>query len=164
MNSLQLQKGFFRRNDSIMVDTCVYVCMGVKYSDLKCPDVHDDVFKWKHFPRYWPFVRGIHRSPVNSPHNGQWRVWALMFSLICTWINGWVNNRLAGDLRRHPAHYDVIVMTITTGNKQHVCRSSWNRDILRIITNFITGNKFQRNLNKNALNFIQGNDIWNVVC
>ena len=24
---------------------------------------HDDVIKWKHFPRYWPFVRGIHRSP-----------------------------------------------------------------------------------------------------
>ena len=32
---------------------------------------HDDVIKWKHFPRYWPFVRGIHRSPVNSPHKGQ---------------------------------------------------------------------------------------------
>ena len=43
---------------------------------------HDDVIKWKHFPRYWPFVRGIHRSPVNSPHKGQWRG-ALMFSLIC---------------------------------------------------------------------------------
>ena len=25
---------------------------------------HDDVIKWRHFPRYWPFVRGIHRSPV----------------------------------------------------------------------------------------------------
>ena len=32
----------------------------------------DDVIKWKHFPRYWPFVRGIHRSPVESPHKGQW--------------------------------------------------------------------------------------------
>ena len=31
------------------------------------PSRHDDVIKWKHFPRYWPFVRGIHRSPVNSP-------------------------------------------------------------------------------------------------
>ena len=29
---------------------------------------HDDLIKWKHFPRYWRFVRGIHRSPVNSPH------------------------------------------------------------------------------------------------
>ena len=70
---------------------------------------HDDVIKWKHFPRYRPFVRGIHRSPVNSPHKGQWRR-ALMFSLICPWINGWVNNREAGDLRRHRAHYDVVVM------------------------------------------------------
>ena len=70
---------------------------------------HDDVIKWKHFPRNWPFVRGIQRSPVNSPHKGQWRG-ALMFSLICVWINGWVNNREAGDLRRHRGHYDVIVM------------------------------------------------------
>ena len=71
--------------------------------------LHDDVIKWKHFPRYWPLVRGIHRSPVNSPHQGQWRR-ALMFSLICTWINGWVNSGDIGDLRRHRAHYDVTVM------------------------------------------------------
>ena len=70
---------------------------------------HDDVIKWKHVPLYWPFVRGIHRSPVNSPHKGQWRG-AFMFSLICAWINRWVNNREAGDLRRYFAHYDVIVM------------------------------------------------------
>ena len=35
--------------------------------------IHDNVIKWKHFPRNWPFVRGIHRSPVNSPPKGQWR-------------------------------------------------------------------------------------------
>ena len=61
------------------------------------------------FPRYWPFVRGTHRSPVNSPHKGLWRG-ALMFSLIGDRINGWVNNREAGDLKRHRVHYDVIVM------------------------------------------------------
>ena len=33
---------------------------------------HDDVIKWKHFPCYFPFVQGIHRSPVNSSHKGQW--------------------------------------------------------------------------------------------
>ena len=33
-----------------------------------------------------------------------------MFSLIYAWINGWVNNREAGNLRRHRSHYDVIVM------------------------------------------------------
>ena len=70
---------------------------------------HDDVIKWRHFPRNWPFVRGIHRSPVNSPHKGQWRG-ALMFTLICARINGWVNTREAGDLRRYRPHYDVIVM------------------------------------------------------
>ena len=70
---------------------------------------HDDVIKWKHFPRYWPFVRGIHRSPLNSPHKCQWRG-ALMFSLICAWINGWVNNLEACDLGCHRAHYDVTVM------------------------------------------------------
>ena len=75
------------------------------------PAYHEDVIKWKHFPRYWPFVRGIHRSPVNSPHKGQWRG-ALMFSLICARINGWVNNGEAGDLRRNRAHYDVTLMMI----------------------------------------------------
>ena len=73
--------------------------------------MHDDVIKWKHFPRYWPFVRGIHRSPVNSPHKGQW-CGDLMFRLFCAWINGWANNREAGDLRRHRAHYGVIVMAL----------------------------------------------------
>ena len=72
-------------------------------------NLHDDVVKWKHFPRYCPFVWGIHRSPVNSPHKGQWRG-ALMFSLICVWKNGWVNKHEAGDLRRYRAHYDVTVM------------------------------------------------------
>ena len=72
---------------------------------------HDDVIKWKHFPRYWPFVRGIHRSSVNFPHKGQWRGTS-MFSLICPWTNGWVNNRDAGPLWRHRVHYDVTVMQI----------------------------------------------------
>ena len=52
-------------------------------------------------------MRGSHRSPVNSPHKGQWRG-ALKFSLI--WINGVVNNRWAGDLRRQSTHYDITVM------------------------------------------------------
>ena len=65
---------------------------------------------WKHFPRYWPFVPGIHQSQVNAPHKGQWRR-ALVFSLICAWTNGWVNkNRDVGDLRCRHAHYDVTVM------------------------------------------------------
>ena len=71
---------------------------------------------------------GIHRSPVNSPHKGPWRG-ALMFSLIRAWINAWVNNHEAGDLRRHRAHYDVIVMTLPgkplQNLKQTVDYPSW---------------------------------------
>ena len=61
----------------------------------------------------------IPRHPVNSPHKGQWRG-ALIFSLIYVWINGWVNNREAGDLRRYRAHYDVIVMSRSTQWLLHV--------------------------------------------
>ena len=82
--------------------------------------VHDDVINWKHFPRYWPFVRGIHRPPVNSPHKGQWRG-ALMFSLIGVRINGSVNKREAGDLRRYHAHYDVIIMFLSGPPQQVAC-------------------------------------------
>ena len=70
---------------------------------------HGDFIKWNHFPRHWPFVRGIHQSSVNSHQKGPWRR-ALMLSLTCAWINGWINNREAGDLRRHRAHYDVTMM------------------------------------------------------
>ena len=69
---------------------------------------------WRHqmetFSASLSLCAGNSPVPVNSPHKGQWRG-ALMFSLICVWINGWVNNREAGDLRRHRGHYDVIVMT-----------------------------------------------------
>ena len=69
---------------------------------------HDDVIKWKRFPLYWPLV-GLHWSPVISRHKGQWRG-ALILSLICAWIKSWINDRDAGDLRRHPAHYGDVVM------------------------------------------------------
>ena len=38
------------------------ICVEIKVN-------HDDGIKWKHFPCYWPFVLGIHLSPVNSPHS-----------------------------------------------------------------------------------------------
>ena len=55
---------------------------GLHIRHLQGIQIHDGVIKWKHFPRYWPFVWGIHRYPVNSTHKGQW-LGALMFSLIC---------------------------------------------------------------------------------
>ena len=53
---------------------------------------------------------GNYRSPLESRHKGQWRG-DLMFSLICAWTNGWVNNEDIGDLRRHRAQYDVTERT-----------------------------------------------------
>ena len=83
----------------------------------RCPVDNKSTLTWKRhemetFSVLLAIVREIHRSPMNFPHKGQWRG-ALMFSLICGWINGWVNNRGAGDLRRHRAHYDAIVMIYT---------------------------------------------------
>ena len=50
-------------------------------------------------------------SPVTGEFPAQRPVTrSLMFSLICAWINGWVNNNETCDLRRHRAHYDVIVV------------------------------------------------------
>ena len=68
----------------------------------KITTFHDDIVKWKHFG---------HRSPVNSPHKGQWRG-ALMFSLICAWTDSLVNNRDTSDLRYHRTHYGNTVMLI----------------------------------------------------
>ena len=53
-----------------------------------CVCKQDDVIRWKLFPRYWPFLRGIQRSPVNYPHKGQWRG-ALMFSFTDAFNKRW---------------------------------------------------------------------------
>ena len=64
---------------------------------------------WNIFLHYWPFVREIHWSPLKSPHKGQW-CGALMLSLICAWINGWINNHDAGDLICHHSHFYATVV------------------------------------------------------
>ena len=103
----------------------------------------------KIFKRYWPFVWGIHRPLVNSPHKCQWRG-ALMFSLICACINGWVNNRKAGDLRRHRAHFDVTarnqdihncVLTHVWNAGKHKWLWYWLRKIKRSIGTEHLGDK-----------------------
>ena len=73
-----------RQGNQITINSTVYstACPDKHKENIKCIYLsnanklwgeHDDVIKWGHFPRYCPFVRGIHRSPVNSPHRGQWR-------------------------------------------------------------------------------------------
>ena len=107
-------------NDVWYPDRCLsmYVSIYLYYSliILQATSTFTAKTWWCHqmetFPRYWPFVRGIHRSPMYSPHKGRWRG-ALMISLISAWTKGWANNRNVGDLRRHRAHYGVIIMNST---------------------------------------------------
>ena len=86
---------------------------------------------WRHqmetFSALLAICAGNSPVPVNSPHKGQWRG-TLMFSLICVWINGWVNNREAGDLRRYRGHYDVSVMGHLITEPEH--KKSWQTFIL----------------------------------
>ena len=103
--------------------------------------IHDVVFKWNHFPRYWPFVRGIHWSPVDSPHKDQW-LGALVLSLICAWTNGWAKNRDAGDLRRHRYHYDVtVIYTEFITNPKPKCSSVFIKTLLWMycVVDFVPG-------------------------
>ena len=72
---------------------------------------HEDVIKWKHF-HVLALCAG--NSPVTGEFPTQKPV-TRMFSLILAWINSWVNNREAGDLRRHHAHYDVTLMKASNG-------------------------------------------------
>ena len=91
--------------------------------------------------------------PVISPHKGQWRG-ALMFSLICVWINDWVNNREAGDLRRYRSHYDVIVMKWKhRAPSKNGCNFEHNRfKFLSCAENFVFWYKFHWNLFPNPIN------------
>ena len=112
--------------------------------NLNRMNILDDVIKWKHFPRYWAFVRGIHLSLVNTHHKGQWRR-ALMLSVICSWTNSWANNGDAYDCRRHRAHYDVAVMNALRP-KTHscICTSKWTNNWFKKSTGHL-GTNFQRN-------------------
>ena len=91
-NMLNWSQRIFAHHNSYIVMTCAKFCCDQLNMLMLWRralqifiwfPIHDDIIKLKHFPHYWPFMQGIHQSPVNSPHKGQWRR-ALMFSLICT--------------------------------------------------------------------------------
>ena len=145
-NSYETWSIFFSYDEEIAIITVAAINVSVIHDAtfLIChPVYHDAVIKWKHFPCYWHFVRGIHRPPVKSPHKGQWRG-ALIYSLICAWTNSEANNGEADDLRRHCGHYEVIVMPITlricgrhdisTGIIVHI---RWNDSIVRNIQSIV---------------------------
>ena len=73
--------------------------MGFRRSNVGL--VHVDVIRWKHFPRYWPFVRGIHRSPVDfSLQRPVTRSFEVFFDLS-------LNKRLSKHLRQRRVQFDV---------------------------------------------------------
>ena len=72
-------------------------------------ETHDDVIKMERFSALLTLCAG--NSPVTGDFTSQRSVTRSCDAFfICAWINAWVNNHGAGDLRRHRAHYDVIVM------------------------------------------------------
>ena len=127
--------------------------------------------RWRHqmetFPRNWPFVLGIRRSPVNSPHKSQW-CGALMFSFICARMNGWVNNREAGYLRRHRAHYDVTVMWADwkTSGKRHLISCFWIQSVSETAEKYIV--RYMKSLHRiNSYNHawdLQNEIIFGNIC
>ena len=133
---------------SLMKPTCIYHTaflhlnriISTMAANLWLPRAYHNNTWWRHqmetFSALLAICAGNSPVPVNSPHKGHWRG-ALMFSLICVWINGWVNNREAGDLRRHRDHCDVIVMTKQVCVCVTHCSS---RSHMSIMASQITGN------------------------
>ena len=102
----------FPRSHVRSQDMCNYHASGLEHKPVITPMVNT---WWRHqmqtFSALLALYMGNSSTPlVYSPRKGQWRG-ALMFSVICARINGWVNSGEACDLRRHRAHYDVIVMS-----------------------------------------------------
>ena len=56
---------FDRTGDIQLPTTYTYLPPNISsrhISSLTTNRYHDEVIEWRHFPRYWPFVREIHRS------------------------------------------------------------------------------------------------------
>ena len=99
------------------------LCAWDQWTDHRAVKIISTCFSWwpnqmETFPRYWPYVWGILRSPVNSPHKGQWRG-ALMISLICAWTNSWANNQDDGD-------FNMLGVGSANGGRHYVAPIGWS--------------------------------------
>ena len=73
-----------------------------------CEFMHDDVIKWKHFPHYWPFVRGIHQSHRSSLvlHND------LIYVSHFQYFHGQIDNQYM-----HVDHFIISILLWTRSRK-----------------------------------------------
>ena len=101
---------------------------------------HDDVIKWKHFSRYWPFVREVHRPPVNFPHTQRpvTRNFEVFFDLCLnkrlseqSW--GWWFETPSRPLWRH---CDVLIVIINGENLTCYARISRLKEIMKLMVTF----------------------------
>ena len=93
---------------------------------------HDDVMSWKHLPHYWPSLRRIYYSPVDSPHKGPamqtfWFLFAVNPCKSC-WTNHWIT----GDLRHHHAQVTSLQCPVIqfyfwnkSQNRDQRCIKGW---------------------------------------
>ena len=108
--------------------------VGPGHTDICNCSLHDEVIKWDIFRITGPLFEEF---TVEFPHKGRWRR-ALIFSLMCVWINGWVNNREADDLRRHRTHYDVTLMCALTcpclTDVYHLILFGWVHSMFHVVS------------------------------
>ena len=86
---------------------CTELFLHTLVCDSDCSPEHDDVIKWNLFPLYWPFVRRIHRSSVNSPHKGP-----VVRTLMLFWCGSWLSVKQTIEWQviwDNKSQYDVIV-------------------------------------------------------
>ena len=124
----------FQKLSKVIVDSCVicfiyvwYKCAANEYESRvnihkrfgyivqgtrdKYDPKHDDVIKSEHFPRYWPFVRGIHRSSTN-PQRPVTRTFDVFF--VCFFICAWTNQSLMVEQTIEiPVISDAIALIVT---------------------------------------------------
>ena len=134
LSYVSIRNSYFRMDCGHIVFESYILCIARNYPHPQHNYSHDDVIKWKHFPRYWPFVREIpgHRwLPLTMASDAE--LWCF-FLLICAWTYGWVNNRDADDLRRHCSHYDDNLMSCCWVIAFKQDRIDRNGDFVLIVT------------------------------
>ena len=119
--------------------------------------MHDDVIKWKHFPHYWPFVWGIHLSPVNSPHKAQWGgafmlvIWDAI-ALITVMVNA--NGLVLQHLGTSNHKFTNTWLSPSVSGHQWVNLKEWNKFTICTLDLFHTDEHLHGDQNLGRLKFV----------